>query len=262
MSTYSFTVKVATQEYATYKAELASDTDYPYNSLLYAAKDSKDKAYIKVSGVDTSNNSIELFGDDFSITLDSGFTSATESIGGNDVHYISGDNSKVSAAGTATATIWVSGKSVATVDIPYDVAASAPAAAYTKTTKSGVSTWKSGTATITKITGVSAEDGVLTLDGQTSAQVMLLCGTGENGLWHPYWRENLKLALYLQNAATERWPSLTRPIELVKERYNQQLCTGMLILEVGSTGNTLREAVAAAESFGDAAGAALAKLVV
>ncbi|MBQ9412465.1 MAG: stage II sporulation protein P [Oscillospiraceae bacterium] len=101
-----------------------------------------------------------------------------------------------------------------------------------------------------------------TLDGRSSAQVMLVCGTGENGLWHPNWRENLKLALYLQNAARDRWPTLTRPIALVKERYNQQLSTGMLILEVGSTGNTLREAVAAAESFGDAAGAALAKLVV
>ena len=98
-------------------------------------------------------------------------------------------------------------------------------------------------------------------DGRSSAQVMLLAGTGENGLPHPNWRENLKLALYLQNAASERWPTLTRPIELVSERYNQQLCPGMLILEVGSTGNTLSEAVLAAELFGDAAGPALAKLV-
>ena len=92
------------------------------------------------------------------------------------------------------------------------------------------------------------------------AQVMLLAGTGANGLPHPRWRENLKLALYLQNAVNARYPSLARPVELVKERYNQQLCPGMLILEVGSNGNTLREAIAAAEYFGDAAGAALAAL--
>ena len=99
------------------------------------------------------------------------------------------------------------------------------------------------------------------LGGRTSAQAMLLVGTGENGLWHPTWRENLKLALYLQSAVSERCPTLMRPIELVPERYNQQLSTGMLILEVGSTGNTLREALTAAELFGDAAGEALAALM-
>ncbi len=99
------------------------------------------------------------------------------------------------------------------------------------------------------------------LNGQSSAQVMLLAGTGENGLWHPNWRENLKLALYLQQAAEAQYPTLMRPIALVSERYNQHLSTGMLIAEVGSTGNTLREAITAAELFGDAAGAALAKMM-
>ena len=100
------------------------------------------------------------------------------------------------------------------------------------------------------------------LNGKSSAQVMLLAGTGENGLWHPNWRENLKLALYMQNAMDARYPSLARPIELVSERYNQQLSTGMLILEAGSTGNTLQEALTAIELFGDAVGPALAKLIV
>lgn len=99
------------------------------------------------------------------------------------------------------------------------------------------------------------------LNSQSSAQVMLLAGTGENGLWHPNWRENLKLALYLQAAAEDAYPTLMRPIALVSERYNQHLSTGMLIAEVGSTGNTLREAITAAELFGDAAGKALAKLM-
>ena len=96
------------------------------------------------------------------------------------------------------------------------------------------------------------------LEGETCAQVMLLVGTGDNGLWHPNWRDNLKCALYLQNAMDERYTGLARPIELVPERYNQQLNTGMLILEVGSTGNTLREAIAAVRHFGDAVGPALA----
>ena len=99
------------------------------------------------------------------------------------------------------------------------------------------------------------------VDGRTSAQVMMVVGSGENGLWHPNWRENLKLAMYLQDAMNTRCPTLARPIELVSERYNQQLSTGMLILEVGSNGNTLREAITAAELFGASAGPALAALI-
>lgn len=97
--------------------------------------------------------------------------------------------------------------------------------------------------------------------GATSAQVMLLVGTGANGLPHPFWKENLKLALYMQNALDAAYPTLARPIELVKERYNQQLSPGALILEVGSSGNTLREALTAIGLFGDAVGPALAALL-
>ena len=99
------------------------------------------------------------------------------------------------------------------------------------------------------------------LSGRSSAQVLFIVGTGENGLYHPNWRENLKLALYLQSAMDGRYPTLARPVSLVKERYNQHLSDGMLILEVGSTGNTLSEAITAAELFGECAGPALAALI-
>jgi stage II sporulation protein P len=45
------------------------------------------------------------------------------------------------------------------------------------------------------------------------------------------------------------------------QRYNQHLTTGSMILEVGSSGNTLQEALAGVRLFGDAAGPALAKLI-
>ena len=45
------------------------------------------------------------------------------------------------------------------------------------------------------------------------------------------------------------------------QRYNQQLAPGSLIVEVGSSGNTLREALAAIRLFGSAAAPALAALV-
>jgi stage II sporulation protein P len=50
-------------------------------------------------------------------------------------------------------------------------------------------------------------------------------------------------------------------VALKKERYNQHLTTGSLILEVGSSGNTLQEALAAARLFASAAGPALLELV-
>lgn len=98
-------------------------------------------------------------------------------------------------------------------------------------------------------------------EGVCASQVMLLTGTNESGLEHPNWRENLKLALYLQDAVSKAHPTLMRPVEVVPQRYNQQLSTGSLLLEVGSSGNTLQEALAGVRLFGDAAGPALAKLV-
>ena len=93
------------------------------------------------------------------------------------------------------------------------------------------------------------------------SQVMILCGTDSSGLYHPYWKDNLRLAVYMQNAVNEVYPTLMRPITLVNERYNQHLTTGSLIVEVGSSGNTLQEAINAVQLFGDAAGPALAKLI-
>lgn len=102
---------------------------------------------------------------------------------------------------------------------------------------------------------------VADLQGKSSSQVMLLVGTGENGLPHPYWQENLKLALAMQQAVNKKYPTLARPLEIKPERYNQQLTKGSMILEVGSNGNTLREALCAAALFADAVGPMLAGLV-
>jgi len=102
---------------------------------------------------------------------------------------------------------------------------------------------------------------VAQLEGEGAAQVMLVIGTGENGLEHPRWQENLKLALALQLAMNEACPTLARPIHLARERYNQHLSAGAFILEVGTNGNTLSEAERAAEAFARAAGPIFASLV-
>lgn len=94
-----------------------------------------------------------------------------------------------------------------------------------------------------------------------AAQVMLLVGTGENGLPHPRWQDNFALSLKMQDAMFGRCPALPRPIELVAERYNQHYTTGSLILEVGSCGNTMPEALRAIRAFARSTAPVLLSLV-
>ena len=98
-------------------------------------------------------------------------------------------------------------------------------------------------------------------EGTVASQLMLLVGTDASGLEHPNWRSNLALALYLQEAVGRKHPTLMRPVALVRQRYNQHFTTGSLILEVGSSGNTLQEALAAVRLFADGAAPALLALV-
>ncbi len=95
--------------------------------------------------------------------------------------------------------------------------------------------------------GITRDDGtkvklVTDIDGRKTAQIMLVVGTDTN-LSHPLWRENFKFASKIQAKAIEMFPSLMRPIDIRQERFNEQLTTGSLIVEVGSNGNTLEEAI-------------------
>lgn len=80
------------------------------------------------------------------------------------------------------------------------------------------------------------------INGESAAKLMFVVGTNASGLSHSNWMENLKLALLIQNTANEMYPGLFRDLNLSKSRYNQHVCDGALIIEVGATGNTLEEA--------------------
>ncbi len=95
------------------------------------------------------------------------------------------------------------------------------------------------------------------INGQNSAQVMLVLGTDSMGLHHPYWQSNLKLAAKIQNAAEIMYPGIMRPLNLRRERFNMHATTGSLLLEIGSNGNTLSEAKLAAECIARAIAAVL-----
>lgn len=81
------------------------------------------------------------------------------------------------------------------------------------------------------------------------AQVMLVMGTDAMGQTHPNWRVNLSLAVEIQNALCAKWATLARPIVLRPSRFNQHQSTGELLLEIGTHGNTLQEAITAGRIF-------------
>lgn len=97
---------------------------------------------------------------------------------------------------------------------------------------------------------------ITTINGEKCAQVMLVMGS--NALYdHPNWLENLSLAVKVQKEMNTLWPTLARPIGLRENRYNQQTAPGAMLVEIGSHGNTLQEALAAARMFARALGAML-----
>ncbi len=103
---------------------------------------------------------------------------------------------------------------------------------------------------------ICADDGtkyktVATVNGKECSQLMLVLSTGESGLPHPDWQENLKFGVKLQAQIANKYPGLMRPINLRKERFNMHVTTGSLLVEVGSSANTLDEALTAIRPFSE-----------
>ncbi len=87
-----------------------------------------------------------------------------------------------------------------------------------------------------------------TVGGQKSAQLMMIVGTNAAGKSYP-WQENLSLALQMSVLLEQTNPGLTRYISLRSERFNMDLSTGSLLIEVGAAGNSHAEAILAATAL-------------
>ena len=87
----------------------------------------------------------------------------------------------------------------------------------------------------------------VTINGVSTANLMLVMGSDKGSLSYPHWEQNLALAVKLQAQLEQTHPGLCKPIKLGTSRYNQDLSTGALLIEVGTAGNTRAEALAAAE---------------
>lgn len=81
------------------------------------------------------------------------------------------------------------------------------------------------------------------INGQKAAQIMLCMGS-ESGTvtGYPNWRENLRFAMKYHQMVEVLYPGLARPLLLRSSKYNQNLSTGSILLEIGTESNTLKEA--------------------
>lgn len=101
---------------------------------------------------------------------------------------------------------------------------------------------------------LAAADGTLyktaaEIGGEKTAQCMLVVGTDNSLGSAGGWQENLAFAVQIESRLNEDFPTLARPIALRATRFNQELAPGSILVEVGSHGNTLQEALAAGRYF-------------
>ena len=111
---------------------------------------------------------------------------------------------------------------------------------------------------------LAAEDGTIykavsAEGGEQAAQVMLVVGTDGTGK-HPLWQENLTFAMRVQQQLLDDHQTLARPMVLRASRFNQHLSVGSVLVEVGTHGNTLQEALLGARLFAQSTAKVLEKL--
>ena len=85
-----------------------------------------------------------------------------------------------------------------------------------------------------------------------SAQLMVVVGSNGSGLDHPNWEENLSLGLKLHVQMERIFPGICRDLDLCAQRFNQDLSPQMLLVEVGTAGNTITEAIRGVQVLGQA----------
>lgn len=88
-------------------------------------------------------------------------------------------------------------------------------------------------------------------NGKKAAQIMIVSGYNNSANKFPDWEYNMRFALKLQQAAENRYPGMTRPMNFTSMQYNMYLTHGSLLIEVGTDANTLDEAVYSGSLLGD-----------
>lgn len=79
------------------------------------------------------------------------------------------------------------------------------------------------------------------INGKECAQLMFVVGMGTSGVYNKYALDNLSLALNIMGLANTNYPGFFRPMILRNSKYNQDLNKYSLLIECGTSGNTLEE---------------------
>ncbi len=114
--------------------------------------------------------------------------------------------------------------------------------------------------------GIETEEGVrlapvAEIDGKEAAQIMIISGCDDGTMDMPNYMDNFRFACELQSECEGLFSGLTRPVLFDYRFYNQDLTSGSLLIEVGSHGNTLDQALYSGELIGKALAALLTEQV-
>lgn len=112
---------------------------------------------------------------------------------------------------------------------------------------------------------IEREDGeriapVTEINGKNAAQVMLISGCDDGTMNMPDYMKNFRFASLFQQQMESDYPTLTRPVLFDYRKYNQDLTTGSLLVEVGGHANSIDQAVYSGELIGKSLADALLKL--
>lgn len=95
------------------------------------------------------------------------------------------------------------------------------------------------------------------INGRSAAQVMIISGCDDGTMNMPDYMQNFRLAALLQRQLEEDCEGITRPVLFDYRKYNQDLTTGSLLVEVGGHSNSLEQALYTGDLLGEALADAL-----
>lgn len=95
------------------------------------------------------------------------------------------------------------------------------------------------------------------INGRKAAQVMIISGCDDGTMNMPNYLQNFRLAALLEQQIEGDYPTLTRAVLFDYRKYNQDLTTGSLLIEVGGHANSLDQAVYSGHLIGQSIAKAL-----
>lgn len=90
----------------------------------------------------------------------------------------------------------------------------------------------------------------VTVDGKQAAQVMIISGCDNGTMNMPNYLKNFRFASLFQQQLEGDYPGLMRPVLFAYKKYNQDLTTGSLLIEVGGHANSIEQAQYSGELVG------------